>query len=98
MLFHDHAGEMEIFDRALRAPAFYLGALGSRRVHADRLALLTARGWSPAALSRIRGPVGLDLGARTPPEIALSISAEIIECWRRTRADGRTGIGGQGRV
>lgn len=65
-------------DRALRSPAFHIGALGSRRTHARRLDRLRALGHDDASLARIKGPVGLDIGAVTAPEIALSIMAEIV--------------------
>lgn len=81
-LFHDHDHEVEIFDRALRSPAFYLGALGSRRTHALRLERLADRGWTDEDLRRVHGPVGLDLGAQTPPEIALSIGAQLVAARR----------------
>jgi xanthine dehydrogenase accessory factor len=62
----------------LKSPAFYIGALGGRKTHAGRLKRLRALGHDDAALSRIRGPVGLDIEAVTAPEIALSILAEIV--------------------
>lgn len=80
--FHDHGFEADILARALDSPAFFIGALGSRRTHAQRLEGLRQRGLSEAELSRIRGPIGLDLGARTPPEIALSILAQVVASWR----------------
>ncbi len=80
-LFHDHGFEPELLNKALASPAFYIGALGSRRAQAARLAGL-ATGWDEAALSRIHGPVGLDIGARTPPEIAVAIMAEVIAAAR----------------
>ena len=63
---------------ALRSPAFYIGALGSRRSHAKRLERLADEGVDGLAMARIRGPVGLDIGARSAEEIALSIMAEVI--------------------
>ena len=58
---------------ALATHAFYLGALGSRKTHAARLERLRIRGFSEKALSRIHGPVGLDIRARTPAEIAVAV-------------------------
>ncbi|MDA8247560.1 MAG: XdhC family protein [Rhodospirillales bacterium] len=77
-LTHDPKLDDPALERALRSPAFYIGALGSRRTHASRLARLRALGHDEAALARIRGPVGLPIEAVTAPEIALSIVAELI--------------------
>ncbi len=77
-LTHDPKLDDPALDRALRSQAFYVGALGSRKTHAARLGRLRALGHDEAALARIRGPVGLDIGAVTAPEIALSIMAQIV--------------------
>ena len=69
-------------DRALKSPAFYIGSLGSRRTHARRVARLKELGHSDAAIARIKGPVGLDLGAVTAPEIAVAILAEFVAARR----------------
>ena len=68
---------------ALRSPAFYLGCLGSKKTHAKRLDRLAAAGFTAAELARIHAPVGLDIAARTPAEIAISILAQITETLRR---------------
>ena len=77
-LTHDPKLDDPALDRALKSPAFYIGALGSRRTHAARLKRLRALGHSEAALARIHGPVGLSIEAVTAPEIALSILAEVV--------------------
>ena len=77
-LTHDPKLDDPALDRALKSNAFYIGALGSRRTHAKRLDRLRELGHGDDALARIRGPVGLNIGAVTAPEIALSILAEIV--------------------
>ena len=77
-LTHDPKLDDPALDRALGSEAFYIGALGSRRTHAARLDRLRALGHGDAVLARIRGPVGLAVGAVSAPEIALSILAEIV--------------------
>jgi xanthine dehydrogenase accessory factor len=77
-LTHDPKLDDPALDRALKSPAFYIGALGSRRTHAARLGRLRALGHGDAALARIQGPVGLNIEAVTAPEIALSIVAELV--------------------
>jgi xanthine dehydrogenase accessory factor len=77
-LTHDPKLDDPALDRALRSQSFYIGALGSRKTHAARLGRLRELGHDDTALSRIRGPVGLDIGAVTAPEIALSILAQIV--------------------
>jgi xanthine dehydrogenase accessory factor len=68
---------------ALRSPAFYVGALGSRRTHAKRVARLAEAGLTAAEIARIHAPVGLDIGAITAAEIAVSIIADIVQARRR---------------
>lgn len=77
-LFHDHDWEPPILARALAAGGFYVGALGSRAAHERRRQALAALGIDARQIARVRGPVGLDIGASSPPEIALSIAAQII--------------------
>lgn len=71
---------------ALRSPAFYVGSLGSRRTHAKRLERLREQGVTDAELARIHAPVGLDIGAVTPAEIALSVMAQITAVRRKAGA------------
>jgi xanthine dehydrogenase accessory factor len=87
-LTHDPKLDDPALDVALRSPAFYVGALGSRRTHAKRVARLVEMGHDQGAISRIAAPVGLDIGAVTAPEIALSILAEVVAA-RRGAARGR---------
>ncbi len=81
-LTHDPKLDDPALQEALRSRAFYVGALGSRKTHASRCARLEAAGFSGEAVSRIRGPVGLSINARTPGEIAVSILGQIIETLR----------------
>lgn len=76
-LTHDPKLDDPALEVALRSPAFYVGALGSRRTHARRVERLKAAGFSDAEIARIHAPIGLDIGAVSPAEIALSIMAEI---------------------
>ncbi len=77
-LTHDPKLDDPALDRALKSEAFYIGALGSRRTHASRLKRLSELGHSDQVMTRIRGPVGMNIGAVTAPEIGASIIAEII--------------------
>jgi len=77
VLTHDPKFDVPLLTRALELPLAYVGAMGSRRTHEDRLGRLRAAGVSEARLARLHSPIGLDLGARTPEETALSIAAEI---------------------
>ncbi len=77
VLNHNQRLEDPVIRRALAEPIAYLGVMGSRRTHADRLARLTADGFPPADQEKIYGPIGLDIGAETPAEVALSILAEM---------------------
>ncbi len=79
VLTHDPKFDVPVLEVALRTPAGYVGAMGSRRTHEDRLGRLRAAGVTEAELARLRSPVGLDLGARTPEETAVSIAAELIQ-------------------
>lgn len=87
-LAHDPKIDEPALLEALQTPAFYIGALGSRTTHDKRLRSLREAGASDAALGRIRAPIGLDIGARAPGEIAVAIVAEMIAHLRDTRTDG----------
>jgi xanthine dehydrogenase accessory factor len=78
VLTHDPKFDVPLLEVALRSPVGYIGALGSRRTHDDRLARLRAAGLSDDEVARMRSPIGLDLGASTPEETAISILAEVI--------------------
>ena len=82
-LSHDPKIDTPALQTALSSEAFYIGALGSTRTHAKRVAALTEAGLSEAQIARIDGPVGLDIGAASPAEIAISIMAEMTERLRR---------------
>ncbi|WP_326655775.1 XdhC family protein [Streptomyces sp. NBC_00385] len=78
VLTHDARFDIPLLETALRLPVAYVGAMGSRRTHEDRNQRLREAGLTEDELDRLRSPIGLDLGARTPEETALSIAAEIV--------------------
>ncbi len=82
-LTHDPKLDDPALAAALASTAFYIGALGSRRTQERRLERLRSQGFDAVAFARIHGPVGLDIGAKSPAEIAISILAQIIQV-RRT--------------
>ena len=86
-LTHDPKLDDPALEVTLRSPAFYVGSLGSRRTQAKRHERMRALGLEEQARARIHGPVGLDIGARSPAEIAVSIMAEITACLRRPAAE-----------
>ena len=79
VLTHDPKFDVPALLVALRTNAGYIGAMGSRRTHEDRLARLKEAGLTDAECARLHSPIGLDLGARTPEETAISIAAEIVQ-------------------
>ncbi|MFC5148812.1 XdhC family protein [Streptomyces aureoversilis] len=87
VLTHDAKVDVPLLKEALRMPVAFVGAMGSRRTHADRYRRLRDAGVTDRELARLRSPIGLDLGARTPEETALSIAAEIVAARR-----GGTGV------
>ncbi len=87
VLTHDAKFDIPLLRLALELPVAYVGAMGSRRTHEERLHLLREEGVTEDRLARLRSPIGLDLGARTPEETAVSITAEIIA--RANRGTGR---------
>ena len=78
VLTHDAKFDVPVLVEALAGPAGFIGAMGSRRTHADRLSRLREAGVSEEALMRLRSPIGLDLGGATPQETAISIAAELV--------------------
>jgi xanthine dehydrogenase accessory factor len=78
VLTHDPKFDVPVLQAALKTPAGYIGAMGSRRTHNNRTARLKEEGVTEGELARISSPIGLDIGARTPEETAVAIAAEII--------------------
>ncbi|WP_203786395.1 XdhC family protein [Paractinoplanes rishiriensis] len=78
VLTHDPKFDVPLLEVALRTPARYIGAMGSRRTHDDRMRRLREAGLPEEQLARLSSPIGLDLGARTPEETAVAIAAEIV--------------------
>lgn len=82
-LTHDPKIDDPAIEAALRSEVFYIGALGSTRTHGKRVARLEAAGFAPEEIARIDAPIGLDIGARSPAEIAVAVLAELTERLRR---------------
>ncbi|MDP8952990.1 MAG: XdhC family protein, partial [Actinomycetota bacterium] len=78
VLTHDPKFDVPVLKEALKTPAGYIGAMGSRRTHNNRTARLKEEGVTDEELARISSPVGLDIGARTPEETAVAIAGEIV--------------------
>ena len=81
-LTHDPKIDDAALTATLAHPVFHIACLGSRRTHQARLERLTEKGFNGEQLARINGPAGLDIGAETPAEIAVSVLAELIAAWR----------------
>jgi xanthine dehydrogenase accessory factor len=96
VLTHDPKFDVPLLEVALCSPAGYIGAMGSRRTHDERLEHLRERGLTEEQLARLRSPIGLDLGARTPEETAVSVAAELIQ--RRWGGSGRPLTDTSGRI
>lgn len=84
-LTHDPKIDDPALTAALHAECFYVGALGSKKTHGRRVERLTAAGFTEAQIARIHAPIGLDIGAVSPAEIAVSILGEIVAALRRDR-------------
>jgi len=78
VLTHDTKFDIPLLEAALRLPVAYVGAMGSRRTHDDRMARLRAAGMTETELAHLHSPIGLDLGGRTAEETAVAIAAEIV--------------------
>jgi xanthine dehydrogenase accessory factor len=78
VLTHDPKFDVPVLKEALKTPAGYIGAMGSRRTHDNRTARLKEEGVTDEQLARVSSPIGLDIGARTPEETAIAIAAEIV--------------------
>jgi xanthine dehydrogenase accessory factor len=89
-LTHDPKLDDPALDVALKSEAFYIAALGSRRTHAGRIERLKALGHDAATIARIHGPAGLDIGAVSPAEIAISVMAEMTRVLRQPATAGST--------
>jgi xanthine dehydrogenase accessory factor len=79
VLTHDPKFDVPALKVAVGTKAAYIGAMGSRRTHEDRVVRLKEAGLTEEEVARIHSPIGLDLGARTPEETAISIAAEIVQ-------------------
>jgi xanthine dehydrogenase accessory factor len=95
VLTHDPKFDVPVLEVALRQPFGYVGAMGSRRTHDDRMRRLREAGVEEEALARLASPIGLDLGARTPEETAVSIAAEIIASQWGGRGQRLVGLSGR---
>ncbi|MDH3739753.1 MAG: XdhC family protein, partial [Alphaproteobacteria bacterium] len=78
-LTHDPKLDDPALHVALRSDAFYIGSLGSKKTHGTRVARLTEEGYSDAEIARIHAPIGLNIGGKSPAEIAISIMAQVTE-------------------
>ncbi len=83
VLTHDHKFDIPLLKVALETPAGYIGAMGARRTNAERAERLREEGVSAEALERIHAPIGLDIGSRTPEEVAVAVGAEIVATFRK---------------
>lgn len=83
-LTHDQKIDIPALEVALKSDAFYIGALGSAKTHAKRIAELETLGFSALDIARIRSPIGLDIGSNSPAEIAVSIIAQVTQELRQT--------------
>ena len=85
VLTHDHKFDVPLLKVALESPAGYIGAMGSRRTNDERAERLRAEGVTDEQLARIKAPIGLDIGSRTPSEVAVAVAAEIVATFSPSR-------------
>jgi xanthine dehydrogenase accessory factor len=85
VLTHDHKFDVPLLKVALGSPAGYIGAMGSRRTNEERAERLKAEGITDEQLARIKAPIGLDIGSRTPNEVAVAVAAEIVSTFSPSR-------------
>jgi xanthine dehydrogenase accessory factor len=85
VLTHDHKVDVPLLRAALETPAGYIGAMGGRRTNAERTERLRAEGVSEDKLARIHAPIGLEIGSRTPEEVAIAVAAQIAEARNAAR-------------
>ena len=85
VLTHDHKFDVPLLKVALNSPAGYIGAMGSRRTNEERAERLKAEGITDEQLARIKAPIGLDIGSRTPNEVAVAVAAEIVSTFSPSR-------------
>jgi xanthine dehydrogenase accessory factor len=85
VLTHDHKFDVPLLKVALGSPAGYIGAMGSRRTNEERAERLKAEGITDEQLARIKAPIGLDIGSRTPNEVAIAVAAEIVSTFSPSR-------------
>jgi xanthine dehydrogenase accessory factor len=85
VLTHDHKFDVPLLQIALESPAGYIGAMGSRRTNEARADRLQAEGVTAEQLERIHAPIGLDIGSRTPEEVAIAVAAQIVDTFRTSR-------------
>ncbi len=97
LLNHDARFEDPVFPAVRHAPVRYIGALGSRRTHRARVERLCDEGWTDDEIERIHGPIGIDIGAEQPSEVAISILAEVIRV-RYGHGTGTSLRGREGRI
>ncbi len=96
VLTHDHKFDIPLLKVAVRTPAGYIGAMGSRRTTEERVERLRAEGVTDEELARIRAPIGLSIAARTPEEVAVAIAGELVQTMRERAREARPALTARG--